>query len=321
LHATVSIARCATYDRDRLAECLQAALAPFGGMASMVRSGQQVILKPNLLCPAGAEEAVTTHPEFVGAVAVAVREVGGDPIVADSPAFGTLGQVAEKCGLRAVCDELALPLMPLRRSVVEAVETARGVRTYRISREVTEADVVLNLPKLKAHRQVGLSAGIKNCYGCVPGKRKIVGHLRGGPVDMNFARMIVEHYRLVSPELTLVDGILAMEGKGPRLGRPRQLGLVVASVDAVAIDAVLCELLRAPRDYRMLVDAARELGVGETDPDAIDVVGVQTDNVSVSDWQWPPLIGTQFGLPRVVKSWAKNLWLTRFGFAKARPTG
>jgi len=321
LPATVSIARCATYDRGRLTESLAAALAPLGGMSSIVRSGQQVLLKPNLLCPAGAEEAVTTHPEFVGAVALAVRKAGGTPIVADSPAFGTLGQVAEKCGLRAVCDELALPLMPLRRSVVETVETARGVRRYRLSREVVEADIVLNLPKLKAHRQVGLSAGIKNCYGCVPGKRKVVGHLKGGPVDMNFARMIVEHYRLVSPELTLIDGILAMEEKGPRLGRPRQLGLLFAGVDAAAIDTIVCELLQAPRDYRMLVDAARELGVGETDPGAIEVVGVSPPDVSVSDWQWPPLIGTQFGLPRVVKSWAKNLWLTRFGFAKVRPVG
>jgi len=315
---TVSLIRCGSYNREELGEALEAALAPFEGSRAFVQRGQQVVLKPNLLAPSTADEVVTTHPEFVGAVAVKVREAGGEPVVADSPAFGTVEQVAERNGLRKVCEELDLPLRRLRRSSLQSVETARGTRHYRVSREVLDADVVINLPKLKAHRQLGLSGAIKNLYGCLPGKRKIVGHFRGGPVDLNFARMIVEHYRAVSPALSLVDGIVAMEGKGPRRGPPRRLGWVLAGTDAVAVDAVLCDLLHAPTSHRLLLEAACELGVGETDIASIRLHGASADEVRVPDFEWPPLIGTQFGVPRVLKSWLRNLWITRMGLARAK---
>lgn len=321
MSATVALIHCATYEPGALAWAVRAAVSQVGGVERFVKPGQRVVLKPNLLAPASADECVTTHPQFVGAVAALVREAGAEPVVADSPAFGTVRQVAERSGLLAVCEQLDLPLVPLRKPVTCTVETVSGERRCRVAREAVEADVLLNLPKLKAHRQVGLSGAVKNLYGCVPGKRKILGHFRCGPVDSNFARMIVEYYHLLRPALSLVDGIVAMEGKGPRLGRPRPLGWVVAGADAVAVDTLLVHLLGAPAEHRMLLTAAARLGVGETDLAKIRLVGEEPAPFPLRDFSWPPLIGTQFGIPRVVKSWLRNLWITRLGLARARSSG
>ncbi len=94
-------------------------------------------------------------------------------------------------------------------------------------------DQVVNLPKLKTHTQLGLTLGVKNLFGFVPGKRKAAYHLSAGRDEAHFARLMLEIADTVRPSLTVLDGILAMEGDGPSQGTPREAGLMAMSRNCV----------------------------------------------------------------------------------------
>src|SRR4030042_439692 len=92
---------------------------------------------------------------------------------------------------------------------------------------VLEADVVINLPKFKTHSMMLLTLGVKNLFGCIPGPRKALWHLKAGEDRKTFAQILVDVYQVVQPSLTLLDGVVGMGGDGPNRGRPMQMGLVL----------------------------------------------------------------------------------------------
>ena len=94
-----------------------------------------------------------------------------------------------------------------------------SLRTYKLGREVVEADVVINVPKLKVHQQMQLTAAIKNNFGCVPGKRKARLHFSRGQDRITFGKMLIEYSQLIKPALTVIDAITAMHKLGPRSWR------------------------------------------------------------------------------------------------------
>ncbi|MBT5534041.1 DUF362 domain-containing protein, partial [Candidatus Poribacteria bacterium] len=207
---TVSIARCASYDQEAVRGAWDALLEPLGGLASYVKRGDTVLLKPNLVTHADVESATTTHPAVVAEALSRVRDLGARPVVGDSPAFGSAEAVAEAAGIGAVARRFDAPIVDFRHRVVTTSATGASVKRFRMSADVLEADAMINLPKLKAHRQMLLTAGVKNLYGCVPGKKKAVYHLTHGDHRPLFARMILEYVREIRPTLTVVDGIIAM---------------------------------------------------------------------------------------------------------------
>jgi len=114
---------------------------------------------------------------------------------------------------------------------------AGDYRLY-VANPVLEADVIINLPKLKTHTLTLMTGAVKNMFGTVPGFRKAEMH-KIFPGHREFAAMIVELFSHVRPALNIMDAVLAMEGNGPSSGSPRELGLVAVSDDAVALDAVM----------------------------------------------------------------------------------
>ena len=113
-----------------------------------------------------------------------------------------------------------------------------------IAKDVLEADVVVNLAKLKTHAQMLLTLGVKNMFGCVVGLRKPEWHLRAGTDRHMFARLLVQIYKAVSPAMTIIDGILALEGQGPgKSGTPRDLNLLAGSQNAIAADMAISSVL------------------------------------------------------------------------------
>jgi len=123
--------------------------------------------------------------------------------------------------------------------------------------------------------------------------------------------LLVAFHATVAPTFHFVDGILAMQGRGPVRGQPRFLGLLAAGPDAAAVDTVLGDLLQAPASHRLLEEAARTLGFGETNRENIDIHGESPAAWSVPDWDWPDLVGVGFSLPRVLRSVVRNWTLTR----------
>ena len=268
----VSVVRCPSYEAIELRAAIRRALDPFGGMTSFVKPGQRVLLKPNLLSAKDPKRAITTHPNFVEAVAEEVRACGATPFVGDSPGGAIRGikRVWANTGMEEMARRAGLELVNFEASGSRGIKF--GKYTFYVSKPVLDADVIINLPKLKTHSLTLYTCAIKNMFGVMPGFRKGEQH-KLYPKPAEFADMLVHLFALVPPSLTIVDAALAMEGNGPSSGTPRWLGLVMAGEDAVAIDAIGARIMGYPEGMIDTTRIAGEMGLGEARLDAIRVVG------------------------------------------------
>jgi len=267
-------------------------------MGRFVRPGARVLLKPNFVRGRRAEEAANTHPVFVTEVARLVREAGGEPIVGDSPALGSAWGVAKRCGLLDLARANGIPIVEFRKTRKIASPRGDG-RSLRLAEAALSADVVINLPKFKAHGQTYLTLAVKNMFGCVKGRRKALFHFLLGEQPMDFARMLVDVARAVGPALTLLDGVVGLERTGPMGGDPRPLGLIVAGTDCAAIDAVACGIVGAEPERLLTLRAAREAGAGETDLSRIRILSAERGEIAAADLRSlsPHLAERPFVLP------------------------
>ncbi|MFQ4137076.1 DUF362 domain-containing protein [Nodosilinea sp. PGN35] len=303
----VSLMRAQSYHRAELERSLTHLLAPLGGMAAFVKRGDRVLLKPNLLTGARPTQACTTQPELIYAVAQQVIAAGGQPFLGDSPAFGSARGVAKANGLLPLAQELGLPIVELHGDRYPTDNPEFG--HLRLSKEVMEADVVINLPKVKSHVQLTLTLGVKNLFGCVPGKMKAWWHMEAGKDVQRFGTMLVETARLIAPELTIVDGIVGHEGNGPSDGDPRNLGVLGASANVFALDRAMVAVLGV--DPLAVPTVAQSIRLGACPAwDELAFPLAAPEDLQVADWQLPAeLMPIDFGLPRVVKSTFKHLYI------------
>jgi uncharacterized protein (DUF362 family)/Pyruvate/2-oxoacid:ferredoxin oxidoreductase delta subunit len=263
-----------------------------------VKRGDRVLLKPNLLYGKPPEKAVTTHPSVVRGMIEIVREAGGAPSIGDSPGMERLGRAAEKAGIKRVADEMGCPLVEFDRPVVPTDKKGKWFKQLEVDRSVLDADVIINLPKWKTHGQMLLTLGVKNLFGCVPGPRKALWHLKAGQDQKLFARMLIDVYLTVRPALTILDGIVGMDGNGPGSGRPVPLGLLLGSRDPLHLDQIVCDLLGIHRELLTTNRVAFESGIGKSE---IEVVGEKVEKVKVADFQLPPLSDLGWSLPGFLK--------------------
>ncbi|MGL5194368.1 MAG: DUF362 domain-containing protein, partial [Chroococcales cyanobacterium] len=179
----------------------------------------------------------------------------------------------------------------------------------RLSKEAMEADVVINLPKVKSHVQLTMTMGVKNLFGCVPGKMKAWWHLEAGKDVNRFGEMLVETARAISPNLTIVDGIIGHEGNGPSGGEPRLLGLLAASENVFACDRALLEVVNVPPELVPTAAASLRLGVC---PELAEIQFplLKPVDLKIDDWKLPEaLVPIDFGMPRVLKSTFRHLYI------------
>lgn len=263
---------CPSYDPDMIASSLEDLLAPLGGMESFVQPEQKVLLKPNMLSAKNPERAVTTHPLLVEAVAREVRRCGGVPFVGDSPGGAVRGvkRVWSNTGMEEMADRAGIELVNFEASGSEGIDFGRY--TFFVSKPVLDADVIINLPKLKTHSLTLLTCAVKNMFGVIPGFRKGEFH-KLFPKPGEFAEMLVHLYKLVTPSLNIVDAVVAMEGNGPSSGRPFDLGVLLAGEDGVAVDAVVSRMIGFPDGFIDTTRLAARMELGEENIEEIDLLG------------------------------------------------
>lgn len=305
--SSVSLLSAESYELEALSANLTALLAPMGGMAQFVKPGDRVLLKPNLLTGSRPTKECTTRPEVVYCVAKMVQAAGGRPFLGDSPAFGSARGVAEANGLLAWAQKADLPIVELhgQRYPVES----QDFDNFLLSKEVMDADVVINLPKVKSHVQLTITLGVKNLFGCVPGKMKAWWHMEAGKDRQRFGTMLVETAKAIAPELTIIDGIIGHEGNGPSGGEPRSLGVLGASADVFALDRAMVDLLGIdPGQVPTLVES-RRLGLCP-DLKEIEFLLCSPQDLRLDDWQLPDrMMPIDFGAPRVLRSTFKHLYI------------
>ncbi len=306
MQTDVALQACADYGPGRVRESIASLIGLMGGIDKFVTRGDSVLLKPNMLAPATPEKAVTTHPAVVRAIAELVLDAGGKPFIADSPAVPGFALTAKQTGLGEVAKQLGIPIFELKESTEFKVGDKRIFRMLELSRHALEADRIINLPKLKTHAQMYLTAGVKNTFGCVVGSRKAQWHFKAGTDRIFFARMLVEVYHAVDPDLTILDGIVAMEGDGPGTGgMPRHIGLLAAATDAVALDRTILNIAGGELHKFFIMLAASEMGIGETDLSRIRILGDAAAGFKQKDFHFPKIGKATFG-PKIFHRFVLN---------------
>lgn len=299
----VSIVKCQNYDEKEILKRLEQSVDLIGGINSFVRRDDRVLLKPNLLYGKTPEKAVTTHPSIVKGMIQIVREAGGIPFIGDSPSIGSLKRAAERSGIKEVADEMGCPLVEFDKPILPPKGEGRIFKQLEVDRSVFESDVLINLPKWKTHGMTLLTLGVKNLFGCVPGPKKALWHLKAGEDRKFFAQLLVDLYQIIKPSLTILDGVVGMEGNGPGSGNPVPIGLILASKDPFSLDQIVCDLLGISRRSLLTNRVAFEQGIGK---DGIEVVGERVEDVRISDFQFPPLSQPSGNLPGFLEKLLKN---------------
>ncbi len=291
----VVVIRCPEYDEAVLREGMETAFSYFGGIGKILHPGEKVLLKPNLLIKATPDSGVITHPLLVKAAADMVRKAGALPSVGDSPAFGTVLQVAQVSGLLALLERNGIPIVLFKRN-------RRFNRSPRITCTVKDFDRIVNLPKLKAHSQMVFTCALKNLYGLVAGKVKAWRHFTARSDHEKFSLMILHIYKQVRPCFTIVDAIDIMEKTGPRHGIIRRAGLLFAGINCVSIDRIVCEVFCIDPDRIPLLSAARKCGYSGCRLNDIQVLGSNISELRTSDYLFPTQVDDiSFSLPRVIR--------------------
>ncbi|WP_373480741.1 DUF362 domain-containing protein [Geminocystis sp.] len=303
----VSLIKAQSYELKELRTSIKNLLLPFGGISAFVKKGDRVLLKPNLLTASRPTKECTTRKEIVYCVAQMVQEVGGKPFLGDSPAFGSAKGVAKANRYLPLCEALNLPIIEFNAQKYPIDND--NFNHLRLSKEAMEADVIINLPKIKSHMQLTMTMGVKNLFGCVPGKMKAWWHMEAGKDASRFGEMLVETAKAIKPDLTIIDGIIAHEGNGPSAGEPRELGILGASSNVFALDVAIADILNVSSEIVPTLVAQKKLGLC-SELKEIEFPLLKPEDLRVENWRLPSaLMPIDFGLPRVLKSTFKHLYI------------
>lgn len=303
---TVSIVKCKNYNSSEIDQALGKILDHLGGISRFVKKNDLVIIKPNLLMASLPEENIITHPKLIEGIIKKVKSQDANPVIADSVAFGSVKKVAKFSGLWEIANKYDVPIeefgSPIRKNGLVLDKLALN------------ADAIINVPKLKVHGQILLTAGVKNLFGCVPGKRKAFAHfLSRGKID-KFSKMILKIYQTLKPQLTIVDSIVAMDQKGPTGGRPNNLGLIIAGNDALSVDMVICKILNIDPLRYGITNAALKKHLIEANYSEINILGEDLNSFKNIDFKLPETLESiTFDVPRIIKSLIKHFWLRYIG--------
>ncbi|MBE0584430.1 MAG: DUF362 domain-containing protein [Desulfofustis sp.] len=256
----VLLGRCATYEQRRLHEFFDRC-APLCRLPATL-AGKTVLLKPNLVS-ALAPPLACTDGRFLRAVAEWFLDHGARLLIGDSPSLGSAAQVLQRQGISRLLADLDIKVVEF--NTPRPVRLAHGV-TIGIAEEALACDLLVNLPKIKAHSQMQVTLAVKNLFGIVCGMRKALAHMKNGPSHHRFADLLLDLLALLPEHLTLVDGIEVMHRRGPARGDRLHLGCLAAGRHPVAIDYGLIEVLELAAERCPICAVARQRGMAGSDP-------------------------------------------------------
>lgn len=308
----VALKRCTGYDRAEVDGAVEEIFCALRAQ-ELVGPGKRVVIKPNLLMRRRPDEATTTHPSVVAAVVAALRRRGvTEMVIAESPSGqytqSRLKGIYDGCGMTAMARELQVPLNLDVGVTQTPAPQARVCREFPILNPILQADVVVDVAKLKTHMMTTLSGCVKNLFGCVPGLLKPELHCRF-PNPEDFAGMLVDLCELVRPTLSICDGIVGMEGNGPSGGNPRKLSALLGSRSPYAADVAACALIGLPPEQVAMLKEAMDRGLCPSSVEGITVVGDAVASLAQPDFKKAANQGTDFltRVPKLFRGPAKAL--------------
>ena len=275
----VAVIKCDSYDTEKVYLAVKAALVHLGGLSSFVKPGMRVLVKPNLLAAVAPERAVTTHPSVVKAVIRLVKEEGGIPLLGDCHGGVLTGAevLLAETGMTKAVAEAGAEIINLEKMGSELYD---GIA---ISKGIKELDLIVNVCKFKTHGLTILSGAVKNSFGMIPGMHKASMH-RLYPKVSDFCEMLLRVSGIVKPALSIMDGIVGMEGDGPIGGTPKNIGLVLAAKDPLALDYVTAKIAGFDPLTLPLLSAAVKKGFK---PEEVTVAGEPLEKVILKEFKPP----------------------------------
>lgn len=275
--STVSLVKTKGNTEKDIDKAVREAIDLIGGLSDIVKPDFKVLIKPNLVAPAKERlSGAITRYEICKTIADMVKELGATPIIAESSAAGVDTEKTIIFGEYDKLRNLGYEVVDLKKAKKKDIRFEQGViakvlNTWEI---VEDADVIISVPVMKIHDQTDVTLGIKNLKGLINDKQKRDFHTLGvfdGVVD------IIE---CLKPQLVVMDGTIAQEGLGPVFGEPVELGLIVASKDIVAGDAVGSAVMgyEEPKEVK-ITRIAYERGLGEAELDKIEIKGEKLEDV------------------------------------------
>jgi uncharacterized protein (DUF362 family) len=236
----VAILRAANYEEDLVNVVLHGM-----ELCGLAVKDKSVLLKPNLVEFADGAP-INTNPALVGAAIEAFRHRGAKEVIVGEGAGHRRDTelLVEASGLGAVLRKTRTEFTDLNLDDVALVKLRSdfmGVKDLYFSRTLQRADLVVSMPKLKTHHWVGVTLGMKNLYGCVPGA--VYGWPKNFLHWCGIPQSIVDIAAALRPGFTIVDGIVGMEGNGPISGTAKPFGAVIFGIDVVAVDATCARLM------------------------------------------------------------------------------
>jgi len=303
MNAKVSIVKCKDYEPARVLEATKKALDSLGGISAFIAPKSTVLVKPNLLLAKEPESGIGTHPEVVRAVIKILKEINCSIYLGDGPSVWgnqaeNTDEVYEKSGMKKICEEEDIELVEF--------EHKRWRKNFPLVVWLDKCDCVVNIPKFKTHDLTILTGAIKNLFGLVWKTYKTELHKKYFNVN-DFSKMLVDIYEEVKPALTVIDGIVAMEGDGPGTsGKLRNVGLLLAGNDCVALDSILALIMGlAPLDILTTKEAAGR-GLGVADINSISIFGERLENIIGEPFKLPSTSLVK-KIPRPIVEIAKKL--------------
>ncbi|MEN6428272.1 MAG: DUF362 domain-containing protein [Phycisphaerales bacterium] len=304
----VALIRCENYEPAQVARAVRRQVDLLGGIETFVKPGDSVLIKPNFIAPRSHHHsAAQTHPAVIIEVARRLKDCGARPFVADSPAWADTATCARALELTEPLHRLGVPIRQLDRP--RKCRLGHGGPRVGLSSVALDANAIINLPKLKAHQQLMATFAVKNMFGCVSGKHKALWHFRKGDHPTEFCKMLIGIYERLAPVLTIIDGIVAMEGQGPIRGPSRPLGWLVAGTEPIACELVCCGLIGMAPETVPIIRTAREIGFGCTDPAGIEVIGDAMPAAPCPDFVMPQPVPIKFSFTHICRSVGKQILL------------
>jgi uncharacterized protein (DUF362 family) len=269
---TVSVSAETGFDlavaRGDMVLAVKAAIETLGGMQRFVKSGQTVVLKPNMSFPNPAEWGSTTHPDIVRTVAQLCVDAGAKRVsVIDQP-LRRPEVCLRRSGIADACQ--GLPNVTVFANTDQkfyqkvSLSDAKELHEVEIAKDVLQSDVLINLPVAKSHMATGVSLSMKNLMGLVWDREYFHQY-----IDLN--QGVADLSTFIKPDLIIMDATRPMTTAGPGgPGKVVQLDTVIAGTDPVAVDSYTVPL--APwygheftgKNVKYILKAA-EMGLGEID--------------------------------------------------------
>ncbi|MCH4889157.1 DUF362 domain-containing protein [Acidaminobacter sp. JC074] len=302
----VSIRGCDSYDETLLYNQIKKNIEDLGGLDKYFEVGQTILLKVNLLMKRRPEEATTTHPSFVKALAKHLVDFGLKVIIGDSPGGpynkSALAGIYKVCGYEDLVND-HISLNQNFGSFTSACDQALLMKQIETIDVINDVDHVVSVSKLKTHGMTLFTGAVKNMYGTIPGLKKAEYHYTLPSID-DFSNMLVDVCLNAKPTLSFMDAVVGMEGAGPSSGEPRQIGLVIASNSPYYLDVVACKIVGIdPQDVPTIKRCYERKIILEEN---LKVVGESVEDYYISDFKIPSIKGVGLLENRVPK-WLNNM--------------